>query len=105
MAEMTTGEKNKLLKVMMETLSAFFENTGSLSKGDLAAAIDAQDTFFNANASAINNQFPTATKDNMSASQKALFIASIIIARYMVDGSNSLEMMMLLVGAIKAEVS
>ncbi len=52
-----------------------------ITKDDLRAAINALDDFLNTNATAINNAFPTAAKNNMTASQKASVVAYVAFRR------------------------
>ena len=54
----------------------------AVEKADLRAAFDALDTFFEANAGAINNAIPQPARSAMTTQQKALMLAIIIRLRY-----------------------
>jgi len=74
------GEADRVLtwaKWMRDNLIAC-----AINKTDLRAAIDATDDWADANATSFNNALPTAAKTNLTAKQKALLLAYVILRRF-----------------------
>lgn len=70
---------------VMQSFSNTRQEIG-ITKAELRAAIDALDTFMNANASAINSAIPQPARSSLTASQKALLLMYVIQHRW-VEGS------------------
>lgn len=58
----------------------------TINKTDLRAAVDAIDTFFNANITAINNAFPATARAGLTPKQKALVLVYVIAKRFLLEG-------------------
>lgn len=79
MAVLSDPERLAVAKAYMED-----ERTshGAVLRSDIVAAVNALDDFFNTNATAINNALPTATKNNLTVSQKSRLVRYVIAKRY-----------------------
>jgi len=55
---------------------------GALTKGDVRAAVDALDVFFDANVTAINNAIPLPARTVLTTAQKSRLVRYIIQKRY-----------------------
>lgn len=82
MAVLSDAERGALHAEIMAQLSAIRESTGSLTKADLCAAIDALDSFLDANATAINNAIPQPARGVLSTAQKARLLALVTLKRW-----------------------
>lgn len=58
------------------------ERAGPMTKTDFKAAIDAMDAFVAANATAINNAFPTASRVALTNVEKIGVFAYVALKRY-----------------------
>ena len=56
----------------------------SITKADLRAAVDALDNFLESNAAAVNNAIPQPARGALSARQKAWILALVIERRFKV---------------------
>lgn len=54
----------------------------AINKNELREAVNAIDQFLENNAATINNAFPAAAKNGLSAGQKALVVAYVALNRY-----------------------
>lgn len=55
---------------------------GAILKPDLRAAVDAADSWAQSNAASFNSALPATARNNLTASQKALLLAYVIMKRY-----------------------
>jgi len=82
MAVLSDAERGALHAESYASVSAIRESTGSLTKADLRAAIDALDSFLDANATAINNAIPQPARSILTTGQKARLLAYIALKRW-----------------------
>lgn len=82
MAVLTEVDRVALHAAMMRELSANLDPLGALSKADLRAAIDAADSWADANAASYNTALPVAARTILTAKQKALVLMYVIRQRH-----------------------
>lgn len=78
MANLTTQEKERLLKKFMELGKS---PSQSILKDDIRAAFTAIDDFLETNASAINTAFPQPFRGQASVEQKAFIVGVVAMLR------------------------
>lgn len=81
MAALTNADRIAIWQKMMEAMSRANESC-SLTKPQLRAAIDAADDWADTNAAAYNNALPAAARTNLTAKQKAYLLALVIMRRW-----------------------
>lgn len=84
MSTLTPESRAAVSQEIEDYLSRHWEGC-SIGKQDLRAAVDALDSFFDANAVAVNNALPAAAKAGLTTTQKALVLMYVIKRRYL-DG-------------------
>ena len=84
MANLTDPQRVECLKEFVDKLGSLRETIPVLKKSDLRAALDAADAWTNTNTSSYNTALPVAARTNLTASQKALLLAYVIMKRYAV---------------------
>ena len=84
MAVLTNEARAAVNQEIEDFLSSKWEGC-SIGRQDLRAAVDALDSFFDANAAAVNDALPAAAKAGLTVSQKALVLMYVIKRRYL-DG-------------------
>lgn len=82
MAALSTPIRQQIWRGLMRYWSRRIETITGLTKVDIQAAVNSADDWADANASAYNTALPVAFRTNASASQKALVLALVILARY-----------------------
>ena len=81
MATFTEAERLKA-RAAFNILNGNERNPISITKAELAAAVAALDSYFDANVTAINNSIPLPARTALSARQKALLVTAVIRKRY-----------------------
>ena len=78
MAQLTAEQRRDLWAAYMRA------NDGAISvtKPDLRAAVDALDTWIDANAATINQAIPQPARGALSARQKARLLMAVVTARF-----------------------
>ena len=82
MAVLSSTIRQQPWRGLMRSWSRQGETLATLTKADLQSAVDAADDWANSNASSFNTALPTAFKNNATASQKALLLAVVVLARF-----------------------
>jgi len=83
MAALTEQERQELWQEWMADLSNNRESV-SVTKADLRAALDALDTWVEANQATINSTIPQPARGALSVAQKAKLMMFILTKRYRV---------------------
>ena len=81
MANLTVQQQFEVYQDFMKKISQRLEAVGVL-KSDISAAVTALDSFLEANATTINNQFPVATRTGLTTAQKAELLAYVVLKRW-----------------------
>lgn len=81
MAVLSDSERLASWREIMNTLSQS-RLSCSLTKDQLWAAVDAADNWINSNAASYNSALPAVARTGLSAKQKALILAVVIMRRY-----------------------
>lgn len=81
MAELDSTTRAELWREWMADLSRRRDSL-ALAKGDLAAAINALDTWVNTNAATINAAIPQPARGVLSTAQKAELLMLVVAKRY-----------------------
>lgn len=84
MATLSDVQRAALWADLMRRYSTDGESIG-ITKTDLRAAVNAMDSFFDANAAAINNALPAAAKAGLTTKQKAVLLMYVITQRYLLE--------------------
>lgn len=84
MANLPDDERANVWADLMRRLSQAGESV-ALTKPQLRAAVDAADTWTDENAAAFNSSLPAAARNNLTAKQKAMLLAYVILKRYEVS--------------------
>jgi len=82
MAVLSTTVRQQIWRGLMRYWSSQRETLTGLTKSDLQAAVNAADDWADANVSSYNAALPAAFRNNATASQKALLLAAVILARF-----------------------
>jgi len=82
MAVLSNAIRLQLWRGLMRYWSARQEQVAGITKADLQAAVNAADDWADANAAAYNTALPATFRTNATASQKAVLLAMVILARY-----------------------
>lgn len=82
MAVLTEQERRDVWKEAMQIWSARNEETGTLLKAGLRAAVNATDQFIEDNAAAYNAVLPIAARTTLTAAQKAELFSIVALKRY-----------------------
>lgn len=78
MAELTTEQRRALWAAYMRQN----DEPCGITKADLRAAVDALDTWLDANAATINQAIPQPARGALTASQKARLLTMVVTARF-----------------------
>ena len=78
MAALSAADKSRIATGLQRHWSAVWESM-PLSKAQLAAAIDATDTWIDTNAATYNSALPTAARNGLTAGQKT-FVFCVVAA-------------------------
>ena len=81
MATLTSGDRVLCWADHMRTIPV--TETYPIIKTDLQAAINAVDQWISDNSVSYNNALPTAAKNNLSTSQKARLLVTVLEWRYL----------------------
>lgn len=82
MAVLSDTDRADIWAAFMRQLSSEGNVMAGISKADLRAAVDALDTFFSTNASAINSAIPQPARGALTATQKARLLVFVVQRRY-----------------------
>ena len=82
MAALSTTVRQRIWRGLMRFWSARLEAVAGITKTDLQSAVNAADDWADANAASYNSALPATFRTNASASQKALLLAVVVLARY-----------------------
>lgn len=82
MAALSTPARQQIWRGLMRFWSAALSALAGCTKADVQAAVNAADDWADANAASFNSALPSAFRTNASASQKALLLAVVLLARY-----------------------
>lgn len=85
MAELSTDDRAIVWRELMERISVARLSI-SITKAELLAAVNAIDTFLDANAATINNALPLPARTSLTTPQKALLLMYVVARRYLVGG-------------------
>ena len=83
MAIMQTADRRAAFVDFVEEIKKR-DNPFNLSKADTQAAVDAADQWASDNALAFNSALPVAARTTLSAAEKALLLAFVVLKRYRV---------------------
>lgn len=81
MATLALADQQRIWRGLMRWLSRKHEPC-NVVKADLLAAVQAADGWVDSNATSYNNAIPQPARNNLTASQKALILALVVLARY-----------------------
>lgn len=81
MAVLVQSERDRIARWFMRAASQAVEPL-SVTKAQLASAVDAADQWADNNAAAYNSALPAAFRSGATANQKALLLAYVILRRY-----------------------
>jgi hypothetical protein len=81
MSVLTDSDRAAVYAELMQDLSREREPC-ALTKADLRAAVDAADSWANANAASFNSALPAAARTTLTAAQKARLLAAVILRRF-----------------------
>ena len=84
MAELTTALRLNIWRGLMRWWSNN-RTTLALSKADLQAAVNATDTWIDANAASYNTALPAAAQSGLTATHKTLPFCAVALARVDLD--------------------
>ncbi len=84
MANLPDSERAGVWSDLMQRLSRAGESV-AITKPQLRAAVDAADTWVDENSAAFNSALPAAARNNLTAKQKAMLLAFVILKRYEVS--------------------
>jgi hypothetical protein len=84
MAVLSDTIRQQCWRGLMRYWSAQLESIAGITKTDLQAAVNAADDWANTNAASYNTALPAAFKANATATQKALLLAVVCLARFSV---------------------
>ena len=82
MAALSSNARSAVCREYAEEISRVHEGIGGISKHELRAAIDAIDTWADANQTAFNAAIPQPARGAMNASQKARLLALVVTRRH-----------------------
>lgn len=82
MAVLPTADRQRLWGDLMEGLSSRREGVGTLTKTDLRAAVDAMDSWIDANAASFNSAIPLPARTALTAKQKVAIFMAIVKRRW-----------------------
>ena len=82
MAALSTTVRQQIWRGLMRYWSRLLETVAGVTKSDLQSAVNAADDWADANAASYNTALPAAFRTNATASQKALLLAIVVLARY-----------------------
>ena len=80
MAALPTADRQRIKRGLARWFSGLRELL-NLSDADFQAAVDATDTWIDANAAAYNTALPVAARTNLTASQKTLLFVAVALMR------------------------
>jgi len=81
MAVLPDLDKQRIARGLGRYWSSIWEETGNISKAELKAAVDATDTWIEANQANYNNNLPLAFRNNATQAQKTLLFCAVGLAR------------------------
>lgn len=81
MAALTSAERERVHRLLMRRWSGQREAC-TFTKAELRAAVDAIDTWLEANATTINQQFPAAFRTTATPAQKAAVLSYVAMTRF-----------------------
>jgi len=81
MAVLSDPERAALVARLAREVSALRATLG-LTKAEFRAAVDAADGWVDSNASSFNTALPVAARNALTAQQKALLLARVVLRRY-----------------------
>lgn len=81
MATLALADQQRIWRGLMRWLSAR-RDPCAIVKSDLLAAVQAADSWADTNAASYNTALPVAARNNLTANQKALLLAVVVLARY-----------------------
>lgn len=82
MLTLTENARLRIWKEYGSEISAARESVGNLTKAQLKAAIDAIDTWVDANAASFNTGIPQPARGTLTAKQKARLLMLVVAARH-----------------------
>lgn len=82
MANLTDAERLECRALWNDLNAKERLRIAGLTKADMAAAVNALDTFFDQNAAAINTAIPQPARTALTVRQKALLVVAVIRKRY-----------------------
>lgn len=84
MATLPDSDRLRIWRGLMRFWSGMQE-TVSVNKADLKAAVDAADTWVDDNAISYNAALPTAFRTNATQTQKSLLLVAVVLMRFNLD--------------------
>ena len=84
MATLPDGERAQAWADLMRQWSADGTTIG-IDKTELREAVDALDSYLDANAASINSALPTAARTGLTTAQKALLLQYVVARRYLME--------------------
>lgn len=82
MAVLSDNDRAALRSAFTTALSTAFEPLGALTKAELRAALNAVDDWVDANQASFNAALPLPARTELTASQKARLLASVVQRRF-----------------------
>ena len=82
MAVLSQNVRNQLWRGVMRYWSNQHDTVDGLLKSDIQEAVNAADDWANTNAASFNTALPVAFRTNATATQKALLLACVVLARF-----------------------
>lgn len=82
MAVLPDADRIRIWKGLMRYWSNLRETLAGMLKADLRAAVDAADSWVDANAASYNSALPVTFRTNATQSQKSLLLVAVILMRF-----------------------
>ena len=81
MANLPLADRQRIWRGLMRYWSTLRVAVGALSKSDIQDAVNATDTWIEANQAAYNNALPLAARTELSQEDKTLLFCAVALAR------------------------
>lgn len=85
MAVLLDADRLRIRNGLMRFWSGALETVNGITKADLKAAVDAADSWVDANAASYNTALPATFRTNASNSQKSLLLVAVVLMRFNID--------------------
>lgn len=85
MAVLSNADRQRIRRGLARYWSRVWEETGSMTTADIKAAVDAADTWINANQASFKTALPLPFRTDATPAQQTLLFCAVALARVSID--------------------